>query len=219
MKKLVYYLSVFCMGISVLSCSDDKEDDKDDKEDITLENVIEIKTDFGDIYMWLYDETPLHKSNFLALADSGYFNGTTFHRVINNFVIQGGDPNTKDNDPNNDGSGGPGYTIEAEIDSSLLVHSYGAVGAARLRDSENPERKSSGSQFYIVENPGGTHFLDGDYTVFGFIVSGMDVVEMIADQPTSGTDKPLSDIIMDIEIVESWEMDKNLFDSLAFSNN
>ena len=97
----------------------------------TVEKIIEIKTSFGTMYMWLYKETPLHRANFLALADTNFFDNTTFHRIITNFMIQGGDPNSKDSNPNNDGLGGPGYTIPAEIDTAKLKHARGQVAADR----------------------------------------------------------------------------------------
>lgn len=152
------------------------------------------------MYMWLYNETPLHKANFLKLADTGFFDSITFHRIVPNFVIQGGDPNSKDSDPTNDGNGGPGYTIPAEI-TTALKHTYGAVGAARLPNNVNPQRESSGSQFYIVVNPSGTSNLNGDYTVFGKILSGMTAATAIVAQPRSATDRPLTDIKMDVNVV------------------
>lgn len=105
----------------------------------------------GDILVRLYDETPLHRDNFLKLAAEGYLNGTLFHRVIKDFMIQGGDPESK-NAPSGKslGSGGPGYTIPAEIHSNQLFHKRGALSAARLGDEVNPNKESSGSQFYIV---------------------------------------------------------------------
>lgn len=108
-----------------------------------------ISTDFGEMYVMLYDETPLHKQNFLKLAKEGFYDSTTFHRVIEGFMIQGGDPYSKDEIPFNDGQGGPGYTINAEFNPDF-IHKKGALAAARLGDQQNPERKSSGSQFYIV---------------------------------------------------------------------
>ncbi len=209
MKNIYSYLALLLIFTGFISCTDDDDDD------INLKNVIEIKTEFGDIYMWLYDETPLHKENFLALADSNFYDSVTFHRIINDFMIQGGDPNTKDNDPSNDGKGGPGYTIDAEIDTTTLVHNFGAVGAARLGNNVNPERKSSGSQFYIVENIEGTHFLDGEYTVFGIVLSGMDVVETIAKQNTNSNDRPLENIYMDINVVKNWTFNKDEFDLIS----
>ncbi len=161
-----------------------------------------ISTQFGDILIWLYDATPKHKKNFLKLASKGFYDSTTFHRVIDGFMIQGGDPNTKTTNPSNVGKGGPGYKIEAEIKDGLK-HDYGAVAAAREGDRVNPERKSSGSQFYIVENKQGTPQLDGKYTVFGKVITGMDVVEKIAEQPTDQNDQPKEPIRMKVNVLET----------------
>ncbi len=162
------------------------------------EQVIEIKTSFGTMIMWLHNETPLHKANFLKLAKEDYFDGTTFHRIIKDFMIQGGDPLSKDDNPNNDGTGGPGYTIPAEIKPELK-HIHGAVGAAR---TNNPQKASSGSQFYIVENKNGTPHLNNQYTVFGQIIQGIDVATKIAEQPKGAADRPIDDIKMDVNILE-----------------
>lgn len=165
------------------------------------DKVVTITTDLGDITLLLHDETPKHKENFLKLAESGFYDGTTFHRIIDEFMIQGGDPNSKDSDPNNDGSGGPGYTVPAEFVPGLN-HKYGAVAAARMGDMVNPQRESSGSQFYIVENKNGTPFLDQQYTVLGQVVQGMDVVEKIAVQQKDGRDRPVKNISMKVSVKE-----------------
>ncbi len=129
-----------------------------------------IKTSKGDITVELFaKETPLSVTNFKQLADGGFYNGLTFHRVVPNFVIQGGDPAGT-------GSGGPGYTVPAEI--STHKHIEGALAWARLGDEVNPQKRSSGSQFYITLTA--TPFLDGGYTVFGQTIGGMDVVKKIA---------------------------------------
>ena len=133
------------------------------------------------------------------MAKSGYYDSTTFHRIIKGFMIQGGDANSKDKNPNNDGQGGPGYTIPAEFDPSLS-HVAGAVAAARMGDDVNPKKESSGSQFYIVENKAGAHFLDNNYTVFGQVIKGQDVVERIAEQRKNPMDRPLKDIKMVVKI-------------------
>lgn len=163
------------------------------------DDVVILNTNFGEIVIMLYDVTPLHKANFLKLAKEGQYDGNTFHRIIKNFMIQGGDPNSKDADKLNDGQGGPGYTIPAEFVDSL-VHVQGAVAAARLGDVQNPKKESSGSQFYIVENKGGTHFLDQSYTVFGKVIKGIDVVEKIAEQPKDRMDRPFNDITMTMKV-------------------
>lgn len=158
--------------------------------------TLKVNTKFGDFYIYLYQTTPLHKANIIKLAEEGYYDGTTFHRIIKNFVIQGGDPNSKDGDPNNDGTGGPGYRIPAEIKPNLK-HIFGAIGAAR----QSTTTESNGSQFYVVENPGGTPHLDGQYTVFGIVFSGMDVVSTIASQAKSANDRPINDITMEVDLV------------------
>jgi cyclophilin family peptidyl-prolyl cis-trans isomerase len=159
-----------------------------------LYELVRIQTRFGAMLIQLYDETPLHRDNFLTLAKSGYYDGLIFHRLIEDFMVQGGDPLGT-------GSGGPGYTICPEIKTGL-THDFGAVAAARLADSVNPEKNSSGSQFYIVNNPAGAHFLDGNYTVFGRVVDGLDVILAIADAKTDDDDRPLTPIVMEkVEVV------------------
>ncbi len=157
------------------------------------DNVVTISTSLGNIALILFDETPKHKENFLKLTKDGTYNGTTFHRIIDGFMIQGGDPNSKDSIPYNDGQGGPGYTVPAEFNPKF-THVKGALAAARMGDQVNPNKESSGSQFYIVENKDGTHFLDNNYTVYGQVIAGMEVVEKIAEQPKDGRDRPLTDI-------------------------
>lgn len=113
--------------------------------------TVKITTTLGDIIVRLYDETPVHRDNFLKLASEGYFDGTLFHRVIKDFMIQGGDPDSKGAPAGtNLGSGGPDYTLQAEIMPGILFHKRGALSAARLGDEVNPNKESSGSQFYIV---------------------------------------------------------------------
>ncbi len=163
------------------------------------EDLVTIQTRLGDIQLVLFDETPGHKENFLKLARSGFYDSTTFHRVIKGFMIQGGDPNTRDNDPGNDGLGGPDYTLPAEIRPEF-PHIKGAVAAARKGDNVNPEKASSGSQFYIVENDGGTPFLDGNYTVFGQVIRGLEVIEAIAEVPRDGRDRPREDVRMSVRV-------------------
>lgn len=208
MKRLLFV----CIGISMVLIACKKEDSTDDKPTTTsttstttpvstdtIEKIIEIKTSFGSMYMWLHKETPLHRANFLKLADSNYFDNTTFHRCISNFMIQGGDPNSKDADTTNDGSGGPNYTIPAEINTTKFKHISGAVGAAR---DNNPAKASSGSQFYIVlSNTGATH-LNGNYTVFGQIIKGKEFADSIVKQPQNPTNnRPYADIKMDVNVL------------------
>ena len=240
---------------------------------------VQIKTMLGDIVVRLYDETPIHRDNFMKLVKDGYYDGTLFHRVIKDFMIQGGDPDSKGAPAGKMlGVGGPDYTLEAEIKDSLF-HKRGALAAARLGDEVNPERRSSGSQFYIVwgqvynegqlrqfskqlrmqkvqaafndlvsshrdeimqmrrdknraglqelqeklvaeaENKvgkagltdeqlkiystiGGTPHLDGQYTVFGEVEEGLDVVEMIQNSATGRGDRPVDDIEMKMGVIE-----------------
>ena len=191
-----------------------------------------LKTSMGDIVIALYNETPLHKENFIKLVNDKYYDGVLFHRIIQNFMIQTGDPESKTAKPGQMlGNGGPGYTIPAEFVPGLY-HKRGAVAAARMGDNVNPRKESSGSQFYIVDGRvfsttdlnriiqmtgkvysqeqvnaytsiGGAPHLDGDYTVFGEVVSGMDIVDKIAAQQKDGRDRPLEDIkIISAEIMK-----------------
>jgi len=164
------------------------------------DQLVTISTSLGDIKLILFDATPQHKANFLKLAESGFYNGTTFHRVIQDFMVQGGDPNSKDADPTNDGMGQPSeQTIPAEIRPELK-HKFGAVAAARQGDFVNPQRASSPSQFYLVQNHRGVPHLDGQYTVFGQVVSGLDVIDKIAAQPKDARDRPTTDIKMTVKV-------------------
>lgn len=143
MKKLSLLLFLTTL---LLACAQQERGETVPKTD----EIAVIDTDFGEMFIVLYDETPLHKENFLKLAKEGFYDSTTFHRVIEGFMIQGGDPNSKDDVPFNDGQGGPGYTINAEFNKKF-IHKKGAIAAARLGDQQNPQKKSSGSQFYIVQ--------------------------------------------------------------------
>jgi cyclophilin family peptidyl-prolyl cis-trans isomerase len=192
--------------------------------------LIEITTDFGVMMAELYDATPQHRDNFLKLAGEGFYDGLLFHRVIDGFMIQGGDPNSRNAAAGVSlGSGGPGYQVPGEFVDSL-VHIRGAIAAARTGDGVNPERKSSGSQFYIVQGTavdasmldmlekkkgfkytaeqraaylehGGTPFLDRDYSVYGRLVSGFDVLDQIARAPKDARDRPTKDIKMTVKVI------------------
>lgn len=194
----------------------------------TAEAVAVIETDLGNIKVKLYNTTPEHKKNFLKLAKEGYYDGTLFHRVMPGFMVQGGDPDSKTAQPNQPlGLGGPGYTLPAEISAK---HFRGALAAARQPDEVNPEKRSSGSQFYIVQNGpvpdaqlsqiiaqkgltytpeerdyylkvGGTPFLDGDYTVFGQVTEGLEVVDKIALANRDPRNRPLQDIRMKVKVL------------------
>jgi cyclophilin family peptidyl-prolyl cis-trans isomerase len=181
-----------------------------------------ISTDYGDIKGVLYNETPQHRDNFIKLVEDGWYEGSIFHRVINNFMIQGGQSSS--------GQPDPGYTIPAEI-LPQYFHKKGALAAARMGDHVNPKRASSGSQFYIVHGQvfndptldmmeqntgttyseeqrkayssvGGTPHLDGQYTVFGQVADGFDVIDKIAALKTGAMDKPVEDVKMTIKIMK-----------------
>jgi cyclophilin family peptidyl-prolyl cis-trans isomerase len=195
-----------------------------------LQKDVAVTTTMGVIVIRLSDSTPQHRDNFLKLAKNGFYDSLLFHRVIRNFMIQSGDPDSKNGNPgkplSQGGSGGPGYTIPAEI-RPVLFHKRGALGAARTGDDVNPARASSGSQFYIVQGKkftdagldsvekfrlkgrkipederviyrevGGAPHLDQQYTVFGQVIKGMDVVDSIAAVKTSGSplDRPVSEV-------------------------
>ncbi len=152
--------------------------------------VGEIKTPYGKILISLDDRTPTHKESFIELATAGYWDTLTFNRVIPNFVNQGGCPDTEEGFKDTE------YLLAPEIIPEL-THKYGAVGAGR---DANPEKISARCQFYIIQNPAGVHRLDGDYTVFGQVISGMDVVEKIANTETNEKNEPLTPVTMNIKI-------------------
>ncbi len=156
-----------------------------------------VVQNFGEIRIEFFpDLAPNHVENFKQLARDGFYNGTQFHRVIPGFMIQGGDPNTKNDDPTDDGRGGPGYNIDAEF--SDLPHVRGVVSMARMQDVN-----SAGSQFFIVSHE--ASHLDGNYTIFGRVVSGMDVVDLISQvQPTLGTSSPQEPVIVEKVRIEEF---------------
>ncbi|MEO1099955.1 MAG: peptidylprolyl isomerase [Bacteroidota bacterium] len=270
MKKLQPVILSTLLTLLAASCATDKD------------YIVTIKTEYGDMKAILYDKTPEHKENFVKLAREGYFDSTLFHRVIKDFMIQGGDPNSKNTLPGTPlGNGGPGYTIPAEFNQDLF-HVKGSLSAARQSDSVNPEKESSGSQFYIVQGKtwtkdelttdqnklnravqqcmargdqdsvrqilmsiyqndgpeaygkkinemkdyfadvmqvnlvksiaperlddyttiGGTPHLDDEYTVFGKVIDGLDIIDKIAEQPTDRRDRPDENIMMTMEVEE-----------------
>jgi len=158
------------------------------------EPIFNIITNYGEIKIYLYSGTPKHRDNFTKLALSGFYNGILFHRVINGFMIQAGDPFSKDESQKDKwGTGGPGYTVPAEFVPEYR-HKKGAIAAARRGDAANPLKESSGSQFYLVQNEAACAQLDGQYTVFGETISGLDVVDKIANVATGPRDCPLSPV-------------------------
>lgn len=158
------------------------------------EPVFDIITNYGTIKVKLYSKTPKHRENFAKLALSGYYDGLLFHRVIKNFMLQTGDPYTRDTSKVADyGKGGPDYTIPAEFVPEYK-HKKGALAAARRGDAANPMKESSGSQFYIVQDAAGCSHLDGAYTVFGETIEGFDVIDKIAAVETNNRDLPLQEV-------------------------
>lgn len=198
-----------------------------------------VKTEFGDMVVELSNQTPQHRDNFIELVENGFYDSLLFHRVMNEFMIQGGDPVSRTASLSTPlGSGGPGYQVPGEITTDLL-HFKGALAAARQGDAVNPERKSSGSQFYLVHGrqyskeeiltiearnfgpgvdagepfkyteeaierymtDGGTPFLDNNYTVFGYVVEGLNIIDSVAAVPTGAGNRPRSDVRMAIEVI------------------
>ena len=269
MKKLITAFVSLSIGIAGATAQTDMTDINPVNPD---DAIVELKTSMGDITVELYNDTPLHRDNFLKLVGEGFYDGVLFHRVIDQFMVQTGDPDSKNaGEGQRLGSGNPGYTIAAEIEYPVHYHKYGALAAARTGDAYNPERRSSGSQFYIVTGrtmterqvesmdlkrknqqmeqvfqqlamqhrdsiqamqkagnhdgleslrlqliketeeivkpadlpdrlkkdyveKGGTPHLDGQYTVFGEVLKGMDVVEKIKKVATDEADRPKEDI-------------------------
>jgi cyclophilin family peptidyl-prolyl cis-trans isomerase len=192
LSKAVLSVVVALLSLSAVAAKGPKIGKKDE--------VVTVSTNLGVFRLILFSDTPLHRANFLQKAKSGFYNGTTFHRVIPQFMVQGGDPNSKDNDPDNDGQGPPNEpTIAAEL-AAGHKHDYGALAAARQGDFVNPQRASSSSQFYVVENHQGSHFLDGQYTVFGQVIQGQEVIDKIAALPKDGRDRPLTDLRMTMKV-------------------
>ena len=159
--------------------------------DLPAEPQFDIVTTMGTIRVKLYVDTPKHRDNFAKLALEGFYDGILFHRVIEGFMIQGGDPLTKETEDHSLwGTGGPGYTIPAEFVADH-VHKKGALAAARRGDIANPYKESSGSQFYIVHDGNACFHLNGEYSVFGETVDGFDVIDKIASTPVDRRDCPL----------------------------
>ena len=162
------------------------------------EPVFDIVTNLGTIKVKLYKGTPKHRENFAKLALTGFYDGLIFHRVIDGFMIQGGDPYSRDTSRRAQeliGQGGPGYTIPAEFVPEYK-HIKGALAAARMSDVANPMKESSGSQFYLVQDTGVCVPLDGSYTVFGQTVEGIEIIDRIAKVPVNNRNRPLNDVVI-----------------------
>ena len=176
----------------------DTKPDTSGREKVKLpkEPIFDIVTNMGTIRVKLYKDTPKHRDNFIKLALSHYYDGVLFHRVIDDFMIQGGDPYTRDTARIAEwGEGGPGYNIDAEFVPEH-THKRGALAAARRGDLANPMKESSGSQFYLVQNAENCKHLDGEYTVFGETVGGLNVIDRIAHVQTDRFDRPNRPVII-----------------------
>lgn len=209
MKKILLLLAVV-LSIQLMAQNEEKE------------TKVLIKTEYGNMTVILYNDTPMHRDNFIELVEKGWYNGSNFHRIIQNFMIQGGGGANGQQDP--------GYTTPAEFRPNH-IHKKGALSAARQGDQVNPTKASSGSQFYIVQGEqfnnqqlsnfsaqtgfmytnkqkeiyntiGGTPHLDGGYTVFGEVIDGLEVIDLIAAVETGYRDKPVLEVKMTMEIVK-----------------
>ena len=199
--------------------------------DAPAECLVELETEFGTMTIELSNATPQHRDNFLKLAEEGFYDGTLFHRVINGFMIQGGDPDSKKAEAGQSlGSGDLGYTVPAEF-VDTLAHVKGMLCAARTGDQMNPKKRSSASQFYIVQGRpvddktldymesvkgfhytkeqreayktlGGTPFLDKDYTVYGRVIKGLEIIDKIANAETAPGDRPKKDVKMKMKVIK-----------------
>ena len=225
-KKITFLFLFFAMITSCSAQSTDNKTNNNEKKYFVL-----IETSYGNMVAELYNETPKHRDNFLKLVNEGFFNDLLFHRVINHFMIQGGDPASRNARPGQMlGNGNLGYTIPAEFVNGLY-HKKGALAAARMGDQVNPTKASSSCQFYIVQGNvwqrdqlqmmsmqmgktfspeqievyttvGGTPHLDDDYTVFGQVIEGLDVIDKIAAVPCGPGDRPVEDVKMKISVIE-----------------
>ena len=163
---------------------------------VIAEPEFEMVTSHGTMKIKLYNLTPKHRDNFVKLVKENYYDGLRFHRVIEGFMIQGGDPYSRDTTKANLwGQGGPDYTVPAEFVSQYW-HKKGAIAAARKGDMANPTKASSGSQFYIVHDENACLHLDGQYSIFGEVTEGLDVIDRIATVPTDYYDRPLEDVMI-----------------------
>ena len=220
MKRFAFIMSI--VAAITISCGQNVENKKKDtskvnapetqakentrrKMEMKAENMemkkieqpeFDIITTHGTMRIRLYDKTPLHRDNFVKLVSEKYYDGIRFHRVIEGFMIQTGDPYSRDTAMINKwGTGGPDYTIPAEFIKEYH-HNKGAIAAARKGDLANPRKASSGSQFYIVHDPQNCAHLDGQYSIFGEVVQGLEIIDQIATIATDYYDRPCEDVII-----------------------
>ena len=217
MSKQILLLITLISVLGLMSCGDGHK-------------YAEIETEYGNITIKLFNSTPKHRDNFVKLVKEGFYDDLLFHRIIKGFMIQGGDPESRDAEPKAYlGGGGPGYTLPAEIGAP---HFRGSVAAARLSDQVNPKKESSGSQFFIVQGSkqtdqfldqmesmkgfkyndtqrklykekGGYPSLDGEYTVFAEVVTGLEIIDTIANMEKDQANRPLKDVKMKIKMVKA----------------
>ena len=189
-------------SVSCSSCSSDSQKDAATNETTEMENTqiaeqqYDIVTTHGTMRVKLYNKTPKHRDNFAKLVGEKYYDGVRFHRVIEGFMIQTGDPLSRDTSKINAwGTGGPDYTVPAEFVNEYW-HKKGAIAAARKGDMANPTKASSGSQFYIVHDENACLHLDGQYSIFGEVIEGLEVIDKIAAVETDYYDRPMEDVMI-----------------------
>lgn len=187
-------------AVSCSSCSSGSQQEVPANETAEMENVqinepeFDIVTTHGTMRVKLYAKTPKHRDNFKKLVEDKYYDGIRFHRVIEGFMIQAGDPYSRDTSKIDLwGQGGPDYTVPAEFVNEYW-HKKGALAAARKGDMANPKKASSGSQFYIVQDENACLHLDGQYTIFGEVTDGLEVIDRIASVPVDRMDRPYEDV-------------------------
>ena len=206
MKRIIYFSIIMAMtalaSVSCSSCSSGNQQEADVNETTEMENTqiaepeYDIVTTHGTMRVKLYSKTPKHRDNFKKLAAEKYYDGIRFHRVIEGFMIQAGDPYSRDTSKIDMwGQGGPDYTVPAEFVNEYW-HKKGALAAARKGDMANPKKASSGSQFYIVHDENACLHLDGQYSIFGEVIDGLNVIDKIAIVPTDMYDRPYEDVII-----------------------
>lgn len=201
MKRIAYILALALMFASCGQTSGQNNENSDNSTNnietsMDTQPIFDIVTTYGTMRIKLYDKTPQHRDNFVKLVSEKYYDGLRFHRVIENFMIQTGDPYSRDIDQINKwGMGGPGYTVPAEFVDEY-THKKGALAAARKGDVANPRKASSGSQFYIVHSEKACAPLNGDYTVFGEVIEGLEVIDAIATTATDRYERPYDDVII-----------------------
>ena len=206
MKRIIYCSIIMAMvaiaAASCSSCSSRGQQDSAANESTEMENAkinepeFDIVTTHGTMRVKLYSKTPKHRDNFKKLVAEKYYDGIRFHRVIEGFMIQAGDPFSRDTSMIGMwGQGGPDYTVPAEFVNEYW-HKKGALAAARNGDMSNPTKASSGSQFYIVHDENACLHLDGQYSIFGEVVEGLDVIDKIASVDVDRMDRPYEDVII-----------------------